>query len=105
MNTIGELQDRVMVRGLQPDDLERVIALDAKIVGRRRDEYFKLKLKENLADTGIKVSLDDFGAGYSSMGQIRDLPFDKIKIFMHEQINGEIVISIHCQLMIFYQKL
>ena len=35
---------------------------------------------ENLKLSGIKVSLDDFGAGYSSMGQIRDLPFDKIKI-------------------------
>jgi ribosomal protein S18 acetylase RimI-like enzyme len=47
----------VPVRGLKPDDLDRVIGLDAKIVGRRRDEYFRLKLRENLAETGIKVSL------------------------------------------------
>lgn len=35
---------------------------------------------DNLKLSGIRVSLDDFGAGYSSMGQIMDLPFDKIKI-------------------------
>ncbi len=57
MEGVGELQDQVLVRGLKPEDLEPVIALDAKIVGRRRDEYFKLKLQQNLAETGIKVSL------------------------------------------------
>ncbi len=47
----------VTVRGLQPKDLERVIALDAKNTGRRRDEFFKHKLQQNLVETGIKVSL------------------------------------------------
>ena len=47
----------VTVRGLQPADLERVISLDAKNTGRRRDEFFKHKLQQNLAETGIKVSL------------------------------------------------
>lgn len=51
-----EHQD-VVVRKLLPADLDAVIRLDAKITGRRRTEYFKLKLKENLAETGIKVSL------------------------------------------------
>jgi ribosomal protein S18 acetylase RimI-like enzyme len=49
--------DTVLVRGLRPEDLEAVIVLDAKIVGRRREEYFKVKLRQNLAETGIKVSL------------------------------------------------
>ena len=47
----------VVVRRLRPDDLEAVIALDARSAGRRRDEYFKLKLRQALADTGIQVSL------------------------------------------------
>ena len=51
-----EEQD-VLVRRLRPDDLEAVIALDAKVIGRRREEYFKLKLKQALSDTGIEVSL------------------------------------------------
>lgn len=51
------VKDGVVVRNLRPSDLEAVIALDAKNVGRRRDEYFRVKLNQNLAETGIKVSL------------------------------------------------
>ena len=47
----------LVVRGLQPADLEKVVALDARNAGRRRDEFFKIKLQQNLAETGIKVSL------------------------------------------------
>ena len=47
----------MIVRGLKPEDLEAVIALDAKNVGRRREEYFKVKLQQNLTETGIRVSL------------------------------------------------
>ena len=49
--------EEVLVRKLRPDDLEAVIALDAKITGRRREEYFKLKLKQALSETGIMLSL------------------------------------------------
>lgn len=47
----------VVVRKLRPDDLEAVIRLDAKITGKRREEFFKLKLKQALSDTGIFLSL------------------------------------------------
>jgi len=47
----------VNVRRLRPDDLERVIALDARLVGRRRDEFFKVKLAMAMNETGIEVSL------------------------------------------------
>jgi GNAT superfamily N-acetyltransferase len=47
----------VVVRQLSPRDLEAVIALDAKATGRRREAYFKLKLKQALSDTGIQISL------------------------------------------------
>jgi ribosomal protein S18 acetylase RimI-like enzyme len=57
MEPVGEQEERVVVRGLRPEDLEPVIALDAKNTGRRRDEFFKLKLQQNLAESGIKVSL------------------------------------------------
>jgi EAL domain-containing protein (putative c-di-GMP-specific phosphodiesterase class I) len=29
---------------------------------------------------GIKIAMDDFGTGYSSLGNLRGVPFDKIKI-------------------------
>ena len=50
-------QTDIVVRRLRPADLEPVIALDAKIFGRRREEFYKLKLKAALAETGIEVSL------------------------------------------------
>ncbi len=52
-----EQEEKIVVRGLRPEDLEAVIALDAKNAGRRRDEFFKTKLQQNLEETGIKVSL------------------------------------------------
>ncbi len=35
---------------------------------------------DRLRALGIKVALDDFGAGYSSLGHLRRYPFDKLKI-------------------------
>ena len=47
----------VVVRRLGAADLEHVIAIDARITGRRREEFFRLKMRQALADTGIEVSL------------------------------------------------
>lgn len=57
MNDALQRQTGIVVRGLTPGDLEAVVAIDAKSTGRRRDEYFRIKLRQNLAETGIKVSL------------------------------------------------
>ncbi len=54
----GNLEhEDVYVRGLKPEDLEAVIRLDAKNTGKRREEFFKVKLQQNLQETGIKISL------------------------------------------------
>ena len=50
-------KEAVHVRLLRPADLERVITIDAMYVGRRRDEYFKLKLEMAINETGVEVSL------------------------------------------------
>ncbi|MFQ5789170.1 MAG: GNAT family N-acetyltransferase [Acidobacteriota bacterium] len=57
MRPEGLQQEDIVVRRLRSEDLDAVIALDAKITGRRREEYFKLKLKQALSDTGIQTSL------------------------------------------------
>jgi ribosomal protein S18 acetylase RimI-like enzyme len=50
-------REAVVVRNLRPRDLDAVIHLDSKITGRKRTEYFKVKLAQALSDTGIQVSL------------------------------------------------
>jgi len=47
----------VRVRNLRPADFDDVVAIDAKSVGRCREEYFRIQLAENLSATGIRVSL------------------------------------------------
>ncbi len=38
------------------------------------------KFLQGLHDMGISVAMDDFGAGYSSLNVLKDLPFDTLKI-------------------------
>jgi GNAT superfamily N-acetyltransferase len=49
--------ENIVVRCLRAGDLEAVIALDARVTGRRRVEYFKLKLDMAMNETGVEVSL------------------------------------------------
>jgi GNAT superfamily N-acetyltransferase len=46
-----------LVRRLGPDDVEQVISLDARITGRRREQFFRLKLSPGSAESGVHVSL------------------------------------------------
>lgn len=68
MTTGNEDTQGVVVRRLVPEDLEAVIRVDEKATGRRREEYFKLKLHQALSDTGVQISLgaelDGNFAGY-----------------------------------------
>ncbi len=39
-----------------------------------------LSMLQTLREIGVRVALDDFGIGYSSLGYLRSFPFDRIKI-------------------------
>lgn len=38
------------------------------------------RIISELRDAGVRISLDDFGTGQSSLGRLRDFTFDKVKI-------------------------
>jgi GNAT superfamily N-acetyltransferase len=57
MNDDWPERDAVLVRSLRPEDQEAVVAIDARILGRRRDEFFRTKLRQAFSDTGVAVSL------------------------------------------------
>jgi EAL domain-containing protein (putative c-di-GMP-specific phosphodiesterase class I) len=58
-------------RHFEVEVTERTITLEAERAGRAI---------ERLADMGIKVSIDDFGTGHSSLRQLQSLPIRSLKI-------------------------
>ena len=62
--------------GIDPPRLDLEITETAVI----KDVPAARRIFAALRDLGVKVVLDDFGAGYSSLQILKSLPFDKIKI-------------------------
>lgn len=44
------------------------------------DTDFTIERLHQLKELGVRISLDDFGTGFSSLSYLRNFPFDKIKI-------------------------
>jgi EAL domain-containing protein (putative c-di-GMP-specific phosphodiesterase class I) len=38
------------------------------------------EILKNIHNLGIKITLDDFGSGYSSLGKLKDYPIDTINV-------------------------
>jgi len=64
------------VSGLAPERLE----LEVSESVLRSDGERALATLHQLRDLGVRIAMDDFGAGYSSLGCLRMFAFDKIKI-------------------------
>lgn len=62
--------------GLDPRRLELEITETAMM----SDPEVAAKVVDELHSVGIRVSLDDFGTGQSSLGRLRDFTFNKVKI-------------------------
>lgn len=80
-----QVRDRALVRAVS-DALEesqidptRVVLEITEGVLIDNPEEAKQRLKD-LRALGVKIALDDFGSGYSSLNYLRRLPIDKLKI-------------------------
>src|SRR5690606_14836251 len=62
--------------GFDPRRLE----IEITETGLMSDPASAEKIIEDLRRCGIRVSLDDFGTGQSSLGRLREFQFDKLKI-------------------------
>jgi len=45
-----------------------------------QDDETTLSVLHNLRDVGVRIAMDDFGTGFSSLSYLHRFPFDKIKI-------------------------
>jgi diguanylate cyclase (GGDEF)-like protein len=76
----GELVDHVAealrLSGLAPDRL--VLEITETTLAKRGDEF--LAELEELAGLGVRLAVDDFGVGYSSLSSLSRFPIDIIKI-------------------------
>jgi diguanylate cyclase (GGDEF)-like protein/PAS domain S-box-containing protein len=69
--------------GLEPSRLELEITESALLENAPESLHTLLRLKE----LGVRIAMDDFGTGCSSLSYVRRFPFDKIKIdrsFVHD---------------------
>ncbi|MGP8119662.1 MAG: EAL domain-containing protein [Xanthobacteraceae bacterium] len=73
---VGLVHSILLETGLQPGRLELEITEGVLI-----DDFDRgLSLLRRLKALGVRIAMDDFGSGYSSLTYLQAFPFDKIKI-------------------------
>lgn len=73
---LAQLTGALRASGLPPRRLELEITETA--LTHRPDEA--RRLLRGIHDLGVHIAMDDFGTGYASLRQLREYPFDTIKI-------------------------
>ncbi|MFN8110120.1 MAG: EAL domain-containing protein [Thermoleophilia bacterium] len=72
----ADVRETLMATGLDPGRLELEITESTIMADPQR----ALRTLRELADMGIRLSIDDFGTGHSSLAYLRTLPVSEIKI-------------------------
>jgi len=73
---VAFVRDIIESSGVRPQQIEIEITENV-FIDTLEDSIYKLK---QLQEYGIKLSLDDFGTGFSSLTYLRRLPVDSLKI-------------------------
>ncbi len=83
INFIQELRDLLETTGINPDFLKLELT-ETAVIDNIDDVIVKINI---LRELGVRISLDDFGIGHSSLVYLKKLPFTQIKIdqsFVHD---------------------
>jgi EAL domain-containing protein (putative c-di-GMP-specific phosphodiesterase class I) len=73
--------------GLEPGCLELELTENVLM----QDAEFADPVLHSLSDLGVKLAIDDFGIGYSSLSYLKQFPINTLKIdqsFVHKMINN-----------------
>lgn len=73
---VKKFRELIEFRIIDPEDIS--IEITESVLLHFKDQ--KVELLHELAALGVKIAIDDFGAGYSSMRYLRTLPISKLKI-------------------------
>jgi EAL domain-containing protein (putative c-di-GMP-specific phosphodiesterase class I) len=85
---VAVVMDALARSGLPPARLELEITESALLV----DNSQTVDMLRQLRHIGVRISLDDFGAGFSGLGYLRSVRFDTIKIdksFVHDMASKD----------------
>jgi len=85
---LSVVHDALDIYGVAPERLN--LEVTEKIMVENQDSM--LGQLHRLRDIGVKISIDDFGTGFSSLSYFRDLPVDEIKIdqsFVRRMLESE----------------
>ena len=71
-----------MIKGITQDSLVKNFTLELEITESiaMQDINFSIRMLNELKSMGVKISIDDFGIGYSSLSCLRVFPIDSLKI-------------------------
>jgi EAL domain-containing protein (putative c-di-GMP-specific phosphodiesterase class I) len=71
-----ELADALDEYGIEPSALEVEVTEDVLLL----DSVRTSKRLEQIVERGVRIAIDDFGVGYSSLSQLKNLPAQVLKI-------------------------
>lgn len=72
----AQIDAMTSARGLSPSVLVLEITEDLLVADRER----ACRVLATLRDMGVRIAVDDFGKGYSSLSYLRELPIDELKL-------------------------
>ena len=76
LTLVGEIATLLAESGMPPEHL--VLEITERTL--LQDEQQARAVLTQLTSTGIRVSIDDYGTGYSSLASLRQLPIQQVKI-------------------------
>lgn len=88
MNIIDKINELIEINGIRHEHLEIELTESAVMTDPARAQ----ETLQNINDLGIRISIDDYGTGYSSLAYLKKLPIDNLKIdksFVFEMINND----------------
>jgi diguanylate cyclase (GGDEF)-like protein/PAS domain S-box-containing protein len=90
---LARVRETLVATGLPPHCLQLEVT-EREVM---RDPRGTHELMHELRDLGVRLAMDDFGTGTSSLGCLRDYPFDIIKIdrsFVHDLAGSSDVLAV-----------